>query len=109
MKKLAVILAMILCLFALTGCKKSAIQGTWKDDQGNEFNFNKDMTFTIDIGNDIAVGGSFAIAQNSDQVLFTIQVPEGTTIESRATFVLDDKANTLTFKGEDGTTTVLHQ
>lgn len=109
MKKLAIICALVLCLFALAGCKKSPIQGTWADEDGVVYTFNSDMEFFIDIGNDIAVGGTFAIEEDSDQVVFTMSIPDGQPVVEKATFTIDDEADTLTFVGADGTTTVLYK
>ncbi len=109
MKKLAFVFALLLCMFALAGCKKSAIQGTWTDETGVVYSFNSDMTFSIDIGDDIMVGGTFSIEEDSDQVIFTIATPEGQPIIDQATFTLDEKGDTLTIVGKDGTKTVLYK
>jgi hypothetical protein len=109
MKKLIVLLVALLCLIALTGCQKNAIQGTWTDEHGIKYTFNGDNTFTIDTGNDVVVGGTFTITQGSDLVVFTINTPQGQPVISQSTYVLDNKAKTLTFHGSDGSTTLLHQ
>ena len=54
MKKMAVALSSLLCLFLFAGCGKSTpIQGTWMDDAGNVYRFEKDLTFSIDTGDEI--------------------------------------------------------
>jgi outer membrane lipoprotein-sorting protein len=107
MKKLAVLLALMMALLMLTGCKKSDIQGDWKDATGTVYSFKADMTFAIDTGSQIAVGGTFSIAKDSDQVIFTMTAPAGTTVTSQATFTLSADGKTLTFTGADGTVTQL--
>jgi hypothetical protein len=109
MKRIAVVFALLLCVFALAGCKKSAIQGEWRDDAGVVYNFTKDFAFTIDIGDDVVVGGTFAIEEGSDKVVFTFITPGGENIVSEATFAFSDDGDTLSFTGADGLASVLHK
>ena len=114
MKKVTVLLAVILCMFALTGCKKSVIEGKWLDASGTTYTFNSDMTYAINVSADVVVGGSFSILKDANkkdtnQIVFTLNVPSGQPIVSQATFTIDSNAKMLTFVGTDGTTTLLHQ
>ncbi len=112
MKKLTVFLAVLLCMFALTGCKKSAIEGTWVDASGTTYTFDKNMSFAINVSPDVVVGGTFSIVKDANKkdtnvIVFTMNVASGQPVTSQATFTIDSKTNTLTFVGTDGLTTVL--
>ena len=112
MKKLTAILAALLCVFALAGCKASAIEGTWVEASGATYTFNKDMSFAINVNPEVVVSGTFSIVKDANKkdtnvIVFTLNVPSGQPVVSQATFTIDSKANTLTFVGTDGLTTVL--
>ena len=108
MKKMAVALSALLCLFLFAGCGKSTpIQGTWMDDAGTVYRFEKDLTFSIDTGDEITVGGTFSVPEESNQVTFLMSIPEGQPVTTQATFAIED--DTLTITGTDGSVTVLHK
>jgi hypothetical protein len=111
MKKLSVIIAAILCVVLLAGCKATAIEGTWKDDSGVTYLFDKNMKFSININADTTVTGSFAIPKDSNQITLTMDAPSGQAVVKVATFKLDTttKPATLTIVGQDGATSVLRQ
>lgn len=108
MKKMAVALSALLCLFLFAGCGKSTpIQGTWADDVGNVYRFEKNLTFSIDTGDEISIGGTYSVPKESNQVSFVMNMPEGQPVTTEGTFVIEDK--TLTITGTDGSVTVLHK
>lgn len=105
-KTLVLVLCMLLCVFTLTGCKKSPIQGSWVDEKGNVYTFSKKMTFTINTGDEVLFGGTFVVDKEKGTVVFSVVAPEGGTTEITGTYDLSVK-RTLKLTGSDGSVSTL--
>ena len=60
MKKWSVLYLALICLLFLSACSSSnSIVGSWEDDSGSLYNFNKDGTLTFETGY-ISTSGTYS-------------------------------------------------
>jgi len=60
MKKRSVLYLVLICLLFLSACSSSnSIVGSWEDDSGSLYNFNKDGTLTFETGY-ISTSGTYS-------------------------------------------------
>ena len=112
MKRISLFL-FFLCALVLVGCGQSyPFSGTYTEEgTGYTYEFNNSKQFLINPNQEeeLAIGGSFTWEKDSNEIVLTIDPPEGERITRTVTFTLDEESGTFTLTDEDGNVSVLNK